>query len=56
MSDTVIPVERIGRTIYLIRGQKIMLDRDHLPSEALAKEGTHLCDVTKRQVFKAFVD
>ena len=28
MSDTVIPVERIERAIYLIRGQKVMLDRD----------------------------
>ena len=28
MSDTVIPVERIERVIYLIRGQKVMLDRD----------------------------
>jgi len=28
MSDNVIPVERIERAIYLIRGQKVMLDRD----------------------------
>jgi len=28
MSDTAIPVERIERAIYLIRGQKVMLDRD----------------------------
>ena len=28
MSDTVIPVERIEQAIYLIRGQKVMLDRD----------------------------
>lgn len=28
MSDTVIPVERIERAIYLIRGQKVMLDRN----------------------------
>jgi len=28
MSETVIPVERIERAIYLIRGQKVMLDRD----------------------------
>ena len=28
MSDTVIPVERIERAIYLIRGHKVMLDRD----------------------------
>jgi len=28
MSDTVIPVERIERATYLIRGQKVMLDRD----------------------------
>ena len=29
-SDTLIPVERIERAIYLIRGQKAMLDRDPL--------------------------
>jgi len=28
MDDTAIPVERIERAIYLIRGQKVMLDRD----------------------------
>lgn len=28
MGDTILPVERIERTIYLIRGQKVMLDRD----------------------------
>jgi len=28
MSDNVMPVERIERSIYLIRGQKVMLDRD----------------------------
>ena len=28
MSDNVMPVERIERAIYLIRGQKVMLDRD----------------------------
>ena len=28
MSEPVIPVERIERAIYLIRGQKVMLDRD----------------------------
>ena len=28
MGDNVIPVERIERAIYLIRGQKVMLDRD----------------------------
>ena len=28
MSDAVIPVERIERAIYLIQGQKVMLDRD----------------------------
>ncbi len=28
MSDNVIPLERIERAIYLIRGQKVMLDRD----------------------------
>ena len=28
MSDAIIPVERIERAIYLIRGQKVMLDRD----------------------------
>ena len=28
MNDNVIPVERIERAIYLIRGQKVMLDRD----------------------------
>ena len=28
MSDNVIPVERIERAIYLIRRQKVMLDRD----------------------------
>jgi len=27
-ADTVIPVERIERAIYLIRGQKVLLDRD----------------------------
>lgn len=28
MTDAIIPVERIQKAIYLIRGQKIMLDRD----------------------------
>ena len=28
MADTMIPVERIEKAIYLIRGQKVMLDRD----------------------------
>ena len=28
MSDTLIPRERIERAIMLIRGQKVMLDRD----------------------------
>ncbi len=28
MNDAIIPVERIERAIYLIRGQKVMLDRD----------------------------
>jgi len=28
MNDNVISVERIERAIYLIRGQKVMLDRD----------------------------
>ena len=27
-NDTLMPVERIERAIYLIRGQKVMLDRD----------------------------
>ena len=26
--STLIPIERIERTIYLIRGEKVMLDRD----------------------------
>jgi len=28
MGDAIMPVERIERAIYLIRGQKVMLDRD----------------------------
>lgn len=28
MANEIIPVERIQKTIYLIRGQKVMLDRD----------------------------
>ena len=28
MSDAIMPMERIERAIYLIRGQKVMLDRD----------------------------
>ena len=27
-NDTLMPLERIERAIYLIRGQKVMLDRD----------------------------
>lgn len=28
MTDTIVPMERIQQAIYLIRGQKVMLDRD----------------------------
>jgi hypothetical protein len=28
MSDVVVPIEKIQKAIYLVRGQKVMLDRD----------------------------
>ena len=28
MTDVIVPMERIQQAIYLIRGQKVMLDRD----------------------------
>ena len=53
MSDTVIPVERIERAIYLIRGQKVMLDRDLAPNRNLTTERIKIARSTFSAILSA---
>ncbi len=47
-SSSIIPIERIERTIYMIRGQKVMLDRDL--AELYGVETRALVQAVKRNI------
>ena len=48
MVDSIIPLENIGSRIFLIRGQKIMIDRDI--AELYGVETKHLNRQVKRNI------